>query len=101
MARKGAMQKKNKKIKLDYIRILLILCFVYFCYTVVGQQFSLNEYNIELADLAAHIADANQEIEEINALKQQVGTDQYIEEIARAELGYVKPYEKIFIDVNK
>ena len=28
-------------------------------------------------------------------------TDEYIEKVARDTFGYVKPYEKVFIDANK
>ena len=28
-------------------------------------------------------------------------SDEYIEQVARDSLGYVKPYEKVFIDTNK
>ena len=33
--------------------------------------------------------------------KTNIETDEYIEEVAREDLGYVKPYEKIFVDANK
>ena len=47
------------------------------------------------------IETANEKVEEINELKEKVNTTEYIETVARNELGLIKPYEKIFIDVNK
>ena len=34
-------------------------------------------------------------------MKDMVGTDEYIEKIARDKLGMIKANEKIFIDVSK
>jgi len=31
----------------------------------------------------------------------QTNTAEYIEQVAREKLGLVKPYEKIFMDINK
>ena len=93
--------KKKKKIELDYLRIILIVFFVYFAFTVVKQQFSINEYDVKIADLEMQIEQANEKVEEINELKEKVNTTEYIETVARNELGLIKPYEKIFIDVNK
>ena len=33
--------------------------------------------------------------------KDNIDSDEYIEQVARDVLGYVKPYEKVFIDANK
>lgn len=93
--------KKKKKIELDYIRIILVLFVGYFVCTMVKQQFSLNEYDVKIADLKMQIETANEQVEEINELKKKVNTTEYIETIARNELGLIKPYEKIFVDVNK
>lgn len=93
--------KKKKKIELDYIRIILVLFVGYFVCTIVKQQFSLNEYDVKIADLEMQIETANEKVEEINELKEKVNTTEYIETVARNELGLIKPYEKIFIDVNK
>lgn len=101
MPRAGMQVKKKKKIELDYIRIILVLFVGYFICTIIKQQFSLNEYDVKIADLEMQIEVANEQVEEINELKKKVNTTEYIETIARNELGLIKPYEKIFVDVNK
>ncbi len=40
-------------------------------------------------------------IDYYNNQKDNIKTDEYIESVAREVLGYVKPYEKIFIDANR
>jgi len=103
MPRSGMQKqiKKKKKIELDYIRIILVIFVAYFVCTIVKQQFSLNEYDVKIADLEMQIETANEQAEELNELKEKVNTTEYIETVARNELGLIKPYEKIFIDVNK
>lgn len=93
--------KKRKKIELDYIRIILVIFVGYFICTIVKQQFSLNEYDVKIADLEMKIETANERVQEINELKEKVNTTEYIETVARNQLGLIKPYEKIFVDVNK
>lgn len=95
------INKKKKKIELDYIRIILVVFVGYFICTIIKQQFSLNEYDVKIADLEIKIEEATERTQEINELKEKVNTTEYIETVARNELGLIKPYEKVFIDVNK
>lgn len=91
----GKKEPKRKVFK------WLCLCFaVYFVYTVVCQQISLNSYNSQIKMYAEEISNDNSLIEYYNGQKSNVKTDEYIESVAREKLGYVKPYEKIFVDVN-
>lgn len=95
------VNKKKKKYRVDYVRVLLIVCLVYFSVTFVKQQFEINEYNVKINSIKQDIADANQEIESLNETMEKANDSEYIEKVAREELGLVKPYEKIFIDVSK
>lgn len=95
------VNKKKKKYRIDYVRVMLIVCLVYFSVTFVKQQFKINEYNVKINSIKQDIADANQEIESLNETKEKASDSEYIEQIAREELGLVKPYEKIFIDISK
>ena len=47
------------------------------------------------------IENKNKLVSYYNEQKTNIETDQYIEDVARDTLGYVKPYEKIFVDANK
>ncbi len=92
---------KKKKYKIDYLRVLLIVCLVYFSVTCIKQQLEINEYNVKINAINQDIDYANEQIAELNAKKEKVNDSEYLEQIAREELGLVKPYEKIFIDVDK
>lgn len=94
-------KKKKKKYRVDYVRVLLIVCLVYFSITFVKQQFEINEYNVKIDSINQDIASANTKIEQLNQIKENVNDPAFIEKIAREECGLVKPHERIFIDVSK
>ena len=93
--------KKKRKIKVDYLRVILIVVLVYFSITFVRQQLSINEYNVKIKSVKEDISETKAKIDELKDIETKVDDSEYIEKVAREELGYVKPYEKIFIDVNK
>jgi len=92
--------KKGKK-KLKLTRVLLIGVFVYFASVFCIQQFRINEYKVQEEYYTNAISEINEEKAEYEALASQSNTAEYIEKVAREKLGLVKPYEKIFMDVNR
>lgn len=97
----GKVLKFKSKKKLGYVKIFTIMLVMYFSYTFYTQQVQINKYNSQIEmfenDILAKEKNTKTYKEEVNS----VNTDEYIEKVAREELGLVKPYEKIFIDVNK
>lgn len=101
MVRAGNSKKVKKKYRVDYLRVILIVALVFFSITFVKQQFEINEYNIQINSIKQDIAEAKEKTEELKSVENKVNNAEYIEQVARNELGLVKPYEKIFIDVDK
>lgn len=103
MTRKGSVKvnKTKRKYRVDYLRVLLIVCLVYFSITFVKQQLEINEYNVKIKSVEEDIATAKEQIEVLNETKIKINDSEYLEKIAREECGLVKPYEKIFVDVSK
>ncbi|MCX8074475.1 MAG: septum formation initiator family protein [Clostridia bacterium] len=97
----GSAVKKTKKMKLSYIQIITLLVFIYFVYTLYNQQIQINKYNSQIEMYTSDIQNKNSLIGYYKSQKLSVNSDEFIELIARKELGFVKPYEKIFVDVNK
>ena len=96
-----SVKVSRKKYKVDWLRVGFIGFMVYFAVTFTTQQLQINEYNVKLEDIQTQIEEAEQKTEEIKNKKSMTDDAKYIESVAREELGLVKPYEKIFIDVNK
>ena len=101
MVRAGNSKQVKKKYKVDYLRVILVVALVFFSVTFVKQQFQIHEYNVQIDSINQDIADAKEKTIELKGVESKVSDFEYIEEIARNELGLVKPYEKIFIDVDK
>lgn len=93
--------KKNKKKKIKMIHIVMLVFSFYFVYTLVDQQIQINKYNSQIETYRADIKSKTELTDYYNKQKGSIQTDEYIENVARETLGYVKPYEKIFVDANK
>ena len=101
MVRAGKSKQIKKRYKVDYLRVILVFALVFFSITFVKQQFKINEYDVQINSIEQDIAEAREKTAELKTVEDKVNDSQYIEDIARNELGLVKPYEKIFIDVDK
>lgn len=92
--------RKSKK-KLNISRLFFAGVVVYFVSVFCVQQFRINEYKVKEEYYNNAITELSQEKAEYEALASQSNTAEYIEKVAREKLGLVKPYEKIFMDINK
>ena len=101
MVRAGNSKQVKKKYKVDYLRVILVVALIFFSITFVKQQLQINQYNVQINSIEQDIATAKEKTTEFKEMADKVTDSEYIEEIARTELGLVKPYEKIFIDVDK
>ena len=93
--------KENKKGNINFFHIISIAFIIYFCYTMFDQQLQINKYNSQIEMYENDIENKNKLVDYYSSQKTNITTDEYIEQVARDLLGYVKPYEKIFIDANK
>lgn len=74
---------------------------IYFAVTVISQQLSLSEQNRTIDALNGKISEAQQAGEALKSEVDNLDNPEYIEHIAREQLGLVRPNERIFIDSNK
>lgn len=93
------MTKRRKKISL--FNVVVFAFVVYFVYTFCDQQIQINNYNSKIETYKSDIETKNKLVSYYKDQKTNIETDEYIEDVARESLGYVKPYEKIFVDANK
>jgi cell division protein FtsB len=81
--------------------IMFIGVFIFFVFMFADQQKLLNARNMELERLENKISEETMLNEKLKEDIELLGSDEYIEKIAREKLGYIKEGEKIFIDVNR
>lgn len=97
------LRRKNvgKKRKISFTSMVFVLVATYFVTTFIDQQISINRYNTQIEMYKADISNKEALTKYYDEQQGNVETDEYIEQVARESLGLVKPYEKIFVDVNK
>ena len=89
-------KKKNSKIPL-----LVLFAFVaFFVIQGVMLQPDISNNKDKIDELNAQIEYEKQRAEEVDGLKENVDSDEYIEKIAREKLGMIRKDEIVFIDVT-
>ena len=92
---------KNKRINNLLKKILVLIFIIYFVYTIIAQQKTLNTYAQEKDKCNEDIEVAQEEQEELQEMKENINSDEYIEQIAREKLGMYYPNERVYIDIEK
>ena len=94
-------RKKTKKTRRSSVRTLVFLVLaVSFLYTVVTQEFDARSKRAELESINNQIAVEETEKKALAEQAKTVNTPEYIESVARNELGYAAPDEIVFIDAT-
>lgn len=96
---KTAVRTLGKKKLAFYIVTGLAL--IYFIATLITQQLSISQQNHRIEELQSRISEAQQQAESLKTEVDNLNNPEYIERIAREQLGLVRPNERVFIDSNK
>lgn len=92
---------KNKKNSNLLIKVLILFFTIYFIYTLIAQQKTLNSYAREKERYNEQIEVAEDEQKELQEMKENINSDEYIEQIAREKLDMYYPNERVYIDTEK
>ena len=79
---------------------LLVVVFVIVAITFIRQQGEINDYNDKIDEINSQIAYEEDQKKTLQEKEELYSSDDYIEKVAREELGLVKADEKVFIDAN-
>ncbi len=92
------------KIKLSLKNILkkviLIIVGIYLVITFIKQQKKINSYDSNIDYLSTKIEQAQDNKAELTAIRDNINSPEYIEEVAREKLNMYKPNEKVYIDIG-
>ena len=94
---------KTKKYKGSLLLKIAIFCFALFMISLlIGQQISINQKKAELAELQQALREQETINDELryDLEGDDVGSDEYAEKVARRELDFVKPGERVFYNVG-
>ena len=75
--------------------------FIYFAYTFISQQKLIYLKDVEVNSIQASIEEEEELNKDLKKQKEMIDSDEYVEKVARKELGMVKRGEKIFVDLDK
>lgn len=95
------MGKRRRRKKLKLGRVFIILLVLHIGFTLFNQKKLMDELNRKKKKIQVEIETLKAEIEELNDEIENSDSLQFVEKIAREELGMVKPREIIYIDKNK
>ena len=90
-----------KLLKKHYKKILLGILGIYVVSIFISQQETLNSYKAEVNSYDEKIAEAKEEQASLQDMKNNVDSNEYIEDIAREKLGMYLPNERVYIDAGK
>lgn len=92
------MKKQKKRLSLSGLIVTLVVLWMLSRAFMMQPEINANKAMIE--NLQDKIEYEQIRAEEVEKLKEKVNTDEYIERVAREQLGLVMENEKIFIDVS-
>ena len=95
------MAKQKKKMRFRLIHLTLIVVLVYVAVVSNNQRMLMNELKEERAETEAEILRAESEIETLKFEMEDSDSLEFVERVARDDLGMVRPKEIIYIDINK
>lgn len=100
MAKKPKKQKEKSSPAIKVLKFITTALVVLLIFAFIDGQMQVSRMQRELD---AAMQQVNQQKESNDELRNLVNTgdqDAYIERVARERLGYVKPGERIFIDIT-
>lgn len=90
-----------KIIKKIYKKVLFVVAIMYVACIFISQQKTLNLYNSEINKYEDQIKLAEENKQSLIAMKDNINSPEYIEEIAREKLDMYLPNERVYIDIGK
>ena len=80
--------------------LLLIILIIYVGLTFINQQKTLNQYSKNYDDLTSQIEKQKEYNEQLSKKKQEIQSDNFIEDMAREKLDMYLPNEKVYMDTG-
>lgn len=93
----AAVKKRKRSIILSFC--IIVLC-AFFAISLISITKRINETKAEIRDVQAQYAEQVKENEKLGKVVDSGDKDEYVEEIARDKLGYVKPGEHVYYNVS-
>lgn len=93
------MKRSSKRKKSIILELAVIAAAVYVVVSLVQLQVQIGEASRKCDEVSAAYENQQLENRELQRLLESGNEEEYIERVAREQLGFVKPDEKVFYDV--
>ncbi|MBR5262675.1 MAG: septum formation initiator family protein [Clostridia bacterium] len=90
-------EKNRRSFIVVLVAVLLCASFAISLFTVIKEK---NNIEKEINDVETALAEVNRENDTLRDKINSDNKDEYVEEIARDQLGFVKPGERVYYDVS-
>lgn len=98
---KKRQEEKTKKVFSGIVfKVAVVLASVYLLVAFVGGQMQVAEKQRELEAVEAQVQQQTVKNAELQRLMESGDEDAYVERIAREQLGYARPDERVFVDIS-
>ena len=91
-------QGKNKRNRANILFIAVSLVAAYFLFCIISQQSIISSNKKEIKELTTQVEAKEKTLDTLNDEALGLGSDEYIERIAREKIGLVRPDETVYID---
>ncbi|CAK7041200.1 septum formation initiator family protein [Tissierella carlieri] len=95
------MKKNRKKKKIKLMHIAVWFLFIYVGVIFWNQRNLMKNLEFKKQEIASEVQALEKDIENLNKEIENSDSLQFVEKVARDDLGMVKPREIIYIDKNK
>ncbi len=95
--KKNAPKKQSKSFILTLAMILLV---GYFVITIIGHRIAIKDKKAELEQKNQTLQEQYAENDRLKSIVDSDDKSEYIEQVAREQLGFGMPDEKVFYDVT-
>ncbi len=92
-------RKRRGKSNLLF-RLVVVFLAVYLLFMLVQTQMQISQKKAEVESINTEIELMQSQINEINRLVSTETDSEYMERIAREQLGYISGDERVFVDIN-
>ena len=95
--------KKKPVLKVNIVTCIMVITILVSSVMVIKGfmlQPAISVHSARAEQIREEIEYEKQRIAEIDAMMEKVGTDEYIEKVAREKLGMIKSDEIVFIDIS-
>lgn len=97
---KEKAKKSTKRRKLKVTTAIIIALVLFMLIKGVMKQPQITDNYDKISELELQIEYEQKRAEDVDALKENVDSDEYIEKIAREKLGMIRKDEIVFVDVT-